>query len=160
MGPSETENNDTETRRLRRACNLCHQMKLRCTGTNPCARCQDTGCECIYGLAAKLGKPKGVRNKKTLQRLQNKDAMSTETSPEKGGVAPPPNSRASPSQSEIDNNRTIMGWSTMFGDPSTVPGTPFQFDDLSNDLSMADMDIERGWEVYYQHRESTIRTLC
>ncbi|KAL3429374.1 hypothetical protein BDV09DRAFT_200682 [Aspergillus tetrazonus] len=58
----------TEGKRLRRACNACHRMKLRCSGTKPCARCQDTGNECAYAFVAKLGKPRGSRNKKTIER--------------------------------------------------------------------------------------------
>ncbi|KAK8228850.1 hypothetical protein IWZ00DRAFT_490678 [Phyllosticta capitalensis] len=72
------------TKKLRAACNLCHQMKVRCSGTKPCSRCFDSGVECVYSYAAKLGKPKGSRNKKTLERLRQ---MSEAAS---GGQTTPP----------------------------------------------------------------------
>ncbi|KUI71286.1 Thiamine repressible genes regulatory protein thi5 [Cytospora mali] len=56
------------TQRLRLACDPCHRAKVRCSGGNPCQRCHDMSnpSECNYSYMAKLGKPKGSRNKKTL----------------------------------------------------------------------------------------------
>ncbi|KZF23917.1 hypothetical protein L228DRAFT_244781 [Xylona heveae TC161] len=59
-----------ETRKLRSACNACHGAKVRCSGGMPCSRCARDGMECRYSYRAKLGKPKGSVNKKTLERLK------------------------------------------------------------------------------------------
>ncbi|KAK4172023.1 hypothetical protein QBC36DRAFT_248437 [Triangularia setosa] len=56
-------------KRLRLACDACHSSKVRCSSENPCARCRDCNLECQYSYMGKLGKPKGSRNKKTLERL-------------------------------------------------------------------------------------------
>ncbi|KAL4998927.1 hypothetical protein BDV10DRAFT_194041 [Aspergillus recurvatus] len=74
----------TEGKRLRRACNACHRMKLRCSGTNPCARCQDTGNECAYAFVAKLGKPRGSRNKKTIERERERQRQESAAASEHG----------------------------------------------------------------------------
>lgn len=58
------------TRRLRSACDNCHLAKIRCTGAgSPCPRCIKDDIPCRYSYTAKLGKPKGSRNKKTLEKL-------------------------------------------------------------------------------------------
>ncbi|KAL4990748.1 hypothetical protein BDW68DRAFT_174742 [Aspergillus falconensis] len=74
----------TEGKRLRRACNACHRMKLRCSGTKPCARCQDTGNECAYAFVAKLGKPRGSRNKKTIERERERQRQESAAASEHG----------------------------------------------------------------------------
>ncbi|KAL7933871.1 hypothetical protein V8C35DRAFT_302636 [Trichoderma chlorosporum] len=58
-----------QRRRLRSACDLCHASKIRCTGGQPCKRCCNSNLSCTYSYMAKLGKPKGSRNKRTLERL-------------------------------------------------------------------------------------------
>lgn len=57
-------------KKLRSACNACNEVKLRCTGTQPCSRCKSRNMECVYSYAARTGKPKGSKNKKTLERLR------------------------------------------------------------------------------------------
>ncbi|KAI0130234.1 hypothetical protein BJ170DRAFT_307253 [Xylariales sp. AK1849] len=149
-GAGEHENSDTGTRRLRRACNLCHQMKLRCTGTNPCARCQDTGCECVYALAAKLGKPKGARNKKTLQRLQNKEQATTETaSPERTAPSPPNSQINSPTCFEPETDITVVDWDSLLSGPMTNSDTDtlFRFDEPDSAISMSEVDPMVGWHT-------------
>ncbi|KAL4972928.1 hypothetical protein BDW66DRAFT_169113 [Aspergillus desertorum] len=74
----------TEGKRLRRACNACHRMKLRCSGTKPCARCQDAGNECAYAFVAKLGKPRGSRNKKTIERERERQRQESAAASEHG----------------------------------------------------------------------------
>ncbi|KAK1767545.1 Zn(2)-Cys(6) zinc finger domain protein [Phialemonium atrogriseum] len=56
-------------KRLRLACDSCHGSKVRCSGGDPCARCRDGNLECQYSYMSRLGKPKGSRNKKTLEKL-------------------------------------------------------------------------------------------
>ncbi|KAJ5825447.1 hypothetical protein N7474_002585 [Penicillium riverlandense] len=50
--------------RMRSACNPCHFAKLRCSGGSPCANCQMSNHPCVYSLSSRLGRPKGVKNKR------------------------------------------------------------------------------------------------
>ncbi|KZF25223.1 hypothetical protein L228DRAFT_236345 [Xylona heveae TC161] len=55
--------------KLRLACDNCHQAKVRCSGERTCHRCLERDLDCRYSLATRAGKPKGSRNRKTLERL-------------------------------------------------------------------------------------------
>ncbi|KAL8700022.1 MAG: hypothetical protein Q9224_001161, partial [Gallowayella concinna] len=60
----------TATTRYKAACDRCHSSKVKCPGGGPpCKRCADSSCACTYSLTARVGKPPGSRNKKTLERL-------------------------------------------------------------------------------------------
>ena len=57
-------------RRLKAACDQCHAAKVKCSGQRPhCSRCIDTSLACHYSFAARMGKPPGSKNKKTLERM-------------------------------------------------------------------------------------------
>jgi len=56
-------------KRLRTACDICHQAKLRCSKGNPCSGCGDSGYKCSYSISNRIGRPKGTRNKRTLERM-------------------------------------------------------------------------------------------
>ena len=56
--------------RLRSACDVCHQSKVKCSGGNPCRGCQKIGISCNYSSSNQNGRPRGVKNKKTIQRMQ------------------------------------------------------------------------------------------
>ncbi len=55
------------TPRLRTACDTCHQLKVRCSGTMPCKTCANSDSACFYSLASRVGRPKGSRNKQSLK---------------------------------------------------------------------------------------------
>lgn len=55
--------------RLRSACDQCHESKVKCSGGTPCVVCEKARTECKYSLAKSFGRPRGVKNKKTRQRL-------------------------------------------------------------------------------------------
>lgn len=64
-GPSATQ-------KYKAACDRCHSSKVKCPGGGPpCERCADGSYACRYSLAARIGKPPGSRNKKTLDRLHH-----------------------------------------------------------------------------------------
>lgn len=54
--------------KLRSACDLCHTAKIKCSGGWTCTRCSDQDLPCRYSFAMRAGKPKGSRNKKTLEK--------------------------------------------------------------------------------------------
>ncbi|KAK7529473.1 uncharacterized protein J3D65DRAFT_167562 [Phyllosticta citribraziliensis] len=148
------------TKKLRAACNLCHQMKVRCSGTKPCSRCFDSGVECVYSFAAKLGKPKGSRNKKTLERLRqmSEAASGGQTTPP---CLPSPRHRSDSSVSkpvestpEPDFSRGYSGIDTTEGDyfslyghltpMSRVGGSSSSNSDSLEDFGF-DFDVQNQW---------------
>lgn len=58
-------------KKLRTACDICHQAKMKCSGGNPCSGCGDSGYECFYSSSNRIGRPKGTRNKRTLERMSH-----------------------------------------------------------------------------------------
>ena len=56
--------------KLRQACDPCHHAKVKCSEDKPCARCRNNNLQCSHSYAIKAGKPKGSKNQKTLQRLE------------------------------------------------------------------------------------------
>lgn len=55
---------------LRSACDLCHQGKVKCGGGIPCEGCHKLGLKCTYSISNRTGRPKGVKNKRTLERIK------------------------------------------------------------------------------------------
>ncbi|KAJ5787469.1 hypothetical protein N7457_002459 [Penicillium paradoxum] len=117
---THTENGDNTSKKLRRACDICHRMKLRCSGTNPCSRCQDAVAECVYSFAAKIGKPKGSRNKKTLQRLQRQEEHVPQTRPDQGCSNPAPGNCDSSLALDIDGLKACLDWSSFLNPVTSV----------------------------------------
>ena len=62
------ESNNRPLKKLRAACDVCHQGKTKCSGEHPCAGCLQLGQRCSYSVSNRIGRPKGARNKKTLDR--------------------------------------------------------------------------------------------
>lgn len=59
-------------KRYKAACDRCHSSKIKCPGGGPpCERCADGSYPCTYSLTARIGKPPGSRNRKTLERLHH-----------------------------------------------------------------------------------------
>ncbi len=59
----------SRAKKLRTACDICHQAKMKCSGGNPCSGCGDSGYECSYSVSNRIGRPKGTKNKRTLERM-------------------------------------------------------------------------------------------
>lgn len=57
-------------KKLRLACDLCHSAKTRCCGSSPCARCLRCGTRCVYSQSNRAGRPKGTRNKKSVDNAK------------------------------------------------------------------------------------------
>ncbi|KAK9442090.1 C6 finger domain protein GliZ [Metarhizium brunneum] len=56
--------------RMRSACDSCHQSKVKCSGGNPCSGCHKLGARCHYSSSNRTGRPRGIKNKVTRQRLR------------------------------------------------------------------------------------------
>ena len=50
--------------KLRSACDVCHALKIRCSGQIPCEGCLNTRNLCFYSYSSRLGRPKGTKNNK------------------------------------------------------------------------------------------------
>ena len=59
------------SRKLRSACDTCHKAKMRCSGEKPCAACLESGYHCLYSVSNRLGRPKGRKNKRTLEEISD-----------------------------------------------------------------------------------------
>ena len=65
-------------KKLRTACDVCHQSKMKCSGGTPCSGCRDSGYDCSYSLSNRSGRPKGTKNKRTLERTIGKKSGASE----------------------------------------------------------------------------------
>ncbi|KAK1140020.1 hypothetical protein N8T08_010929 [Aspergillus melleus] len=66
--PEPPQDNPAHKQKLRSACDSCHQCKVKCSGGSPCFRCASKDLSCRYGYQNRAGKPKGSKNRKTLER--------------------------------------------------------------------------------------------
>ena len=73
-------------RKLRSACDLCHQTKVRCSGDTPCQTCENLDMECVYSVSNRVGRPRGIKNKKTLDRLSKAGGSRPQIEGSPGGV--------------------------------------------------------------------------
>ena len=72
MDTTSNARRSSTTRKYKAACDQCHSSKVKCSGgDSPCKRCADAKLRCHYSLAARIGKPPGSKNRKTLERLKN-----------------------------------------------------------------------------------------
>ena len=80
MWPSSTEMANREStdqqdtpalssKKLRSACDRCHQSKMKCSGGMPCAGCFNPGENCCYSVSNRSGRPKGAKNKRIHKQM-------------------------------------------------------------------------------------------
>lgn len=75
--------------RYKAACDRCHSSKVKCPGGGPpCERCADGSYSCTYSLTARIGKPPGSRNKKTLERFHRAGQVQRERGSRTASVEP------------------------------------------------------------------------
>lgn len=65
----DRETNKLPSKKLRSACDICHQAKMKCSGGTPCQGCRSSDHECIYSVSKRIGRPKGTKNKRTADRV-------------------------------------------------------------------------------------------
>jgi hypothetical protein len=58
-------------KKLRSACDNCHQSKVKCSGGRPCEKCHKLGFDCFYSASNRIGRPKNSRNKSTIERARH-----------------------------------------------------------------------------------------
>lgn len=67
--PQSRDQDPNKQKRLRTACDICHHAKMKCSGGAPCNGCRDSGYDCFYSVSNRIGRPKGTKNKRTLERM-------------------------------------------------------------------------------------------
>lgn len=83
MSRPSQRSDSMHTRKLRSACDICHQAKTRCSGGEPCTACRDSGYDCVYSVSNRLGRPKGT----TKHNAQRRRAANTSSASSATGVA-------------------------------------------------------------------------
>ena len=53
---------------------------MKCSGGTPCAGCRDSGYPCCYSVSNRIGRPKGTKNKRTLDRMSRKRSGASDKS--------------------------------------------------------------------------------
>lgn len=79
--------------RLRNACDLCHQLKRKCSGEMPCENCSLSNSSdlCLYRPANRLGRPRGSRNRqKTSTHSRTNSKQHQAAALERQQIAAPP----------------------------------------------------------------------
>ena len=56
-------------KRLRSACDRCHQAKMKCSGGMPCTGCFNPEEDCCYSVSNRAGRPKGAKNKRNNEQM-------------------------------------------------------------------------------------------
>lgn len=109
-------------KKLRTACDICHQAKMKCSGGTPCNGCRDSGYECSYSVSNRIGRPKGTKNKRTLERMsrsqnENNPPVKTEkTSKADKGLGTQPGSITFDHEMRMGSSVTDnMPYDSMFG---------------------------------------------
>lgn len=78
-----SEDGNTSTKQLRRACDCCRKRKVKCDGEEPCSPCKKASIRCAYLQPPKKKGPKGLRSARVLHALRRIDdtASGSPTSP-------------------------------------------------------------------------------
>ena len=129
------------TKKLRTACDVCHQAKMKCSGGTPCAGCRDSGYECCYSVSNRIGRPKGTKNKRTLDRMGRKRSGASDKSD--SGQASPVQAQTSMASltnctgtnlASMDKSSIESVLATGLDGASSFPGSE-TFGPLSDDLA-------------------------
>ena len=91
--PSKHEEPSAEQaskKKLRAACDRCHQAKTKCSGGSPCQSCAAARLseQCQYSFTTRTGRPKGAKNKKTLAQAQGKSKHQVESDSSHDHISP------------------------------------------------------------------------
>ncbi|KAI0098861.1 hypothetical protein GGR51DRAFT_576848 [Nemania sp. FL0031] len=136
--------------RFRSACDVCHQMKVRCSGTIPCDTCAGVGQPCNYSVSSRLGRPPGAKNKRS--------AIEETATGQRFWVLEPPalhRGQQSDSQTQRLDNQQVSGQETL---PDPTPGSSSAREDSSNTNEVDSHDYTflgpsdgkvRRWEYDY-----------
>jgi hypothetical protein len=121
------------------ACDSCHQAKTRCTGGHPCQSCAESQICCTYSPRNRLGRPKGSKNKRPVQRTP----AGSKAKQAKGPPAPT-SRRSSPSNDPSNRNHGDSGHSAGNGASPSQSSQPQGHDPAPS--SMGDWDLDHDFD--------------
>ncbi|CZR60186.1 uncharacterized protein PAC_10082 [Phialocephala subalpina] len=129
--PQQPQSGEQRAKKLRHACNSCHRAKVKCSRGTPCAGCAASGDRCVYSESNRAGRPRGTKNKRTLD-LMNANSASNDSSSRRE------RSRTPPQKQNSMNSAMNSGLST----PALMSGLPTPNPSISpemvNNLSFLD----------------------
>ncbi|CZR51451.1 uncharacterized protein PAC_01327 [Phialocephala subalpina] len=129
--PSDTQqpqSGEQRVKKLRHACNSCHRAKVKCSRGTPCAGCAASGDRCVYSESNRAGRPRGTKNKRTLDFINANLSSNTSSSNFRRE-----RSRTPPQKQNSLNSAMNSGLST----PALISGmpTPSISPEMVNNLS-------------------------
>ena len=138
-------------KKLRTACDICHQAKMKCSGGSPCNGCRDSGYGCSYSVSNRIGRPKGTKNKRTLERMNRnqseaeRESRARNTPGSDRGLGVQPGSMAFDNDMRMGSHVTdsmpldsIFGTNGSYSMPSSTTFEPFS-DNFNSWYDFGDM---------------------
>lgn len=95
-----------QARKLRLACDTCHQAKTRCSGGMPCTTCQNSRYECVYSISNQLGRPKGTtknRRENSVHASNGREAFTNHNATQQQRTPPHSSSTTTPTTTAAAN---------------------------------------------------------
>ncbi|EKG09611.1 hypothetical protein MPH_13314 [Macrophomina phaseolina MS6] len=135
--------------RLRLACDSCHGLKVRCSGTLPCEACADSGSHCFYSIVGRLGRPKGSKTKRSREqtRSEQQKAKATDTSQGSSTIAVQGRGLQQQQQpvalSSTPASLSALPWQGSSSSASAISGPPAMCQPM--DCPMGELDIDEGF---------------
>ena len=117
------------TTRLRAACDACHRLKVRCSGSLPCEGCAESERACFYSASSRLGRPPGMRNKNVLAQQPDQQMAPVEFIFSSKSTSPPSKKPPLKPQSEklmlntASGEKTARLWNHWSQNTSPISGS-------------------------------------
>lgn len=121
--PPDRETNKQLSKKLRTACDICHQAKMKCSGGTPCQGCRGSDHDCIYSVSKRIGRPKGTKNKRTADRMSRQQSEKDRKNHKSERETQVPVSTPSPGQISRAQTQPIAFDSGTTQRPATIGNT-------------------------------------
>ncbi|KAL4902780.1 hypothetical protein BDW74DRAFT_180479 [Aspergillus multicolor] len=139
-------------RRLRAACDRCHELKNRCTRTSGaesrCDRCERLDIDCVYNTSARIGRPRTSQKGASDSHARHSKRRVVQTENRRGTAVPHP----------VDHVETVSAVpAPTFGHDGPGPGSP---GDLEPVLGLLDPVLlsegdNLNWDLGFYSRQLT-----
>jgi Zn(2)-Cys(6) binuclear cluster domain-containing protein len=132
------------TLKLRSACDACHQAKVKCSRGASCLHCRIHNQECRYSYTARIGKPKGSRNRKTLAGSKCTSSNS--------GCYPQPTTPCREVSAEMGSEKEMASTSTI--PEANTDMKPLSIDTALGSDKLSDSDWPEGGDSFSEFQVS------
>lgn len=166
-GRDLTGGSERPQKKLRSACDICHQTKVRCSSDTPCRTCENLDIECVYSVSNRVGRPRGIKNKKTLNRLSKADESRSQIGANTGSIGEDGMLESNGALHDVFNPGSIhpefselqtqMGFNQPTGRPLSAPPSVNLTPDIdalnlslpaSDDPSLSMVDSTALWQTF------------